>query len=133
MDAASPLSDLWPADRPLLGVINAPLDTEGVDGDAVVALVSRLAPGRELLVGVAAPLGAGRDDALVAQLLTCDRVREEIGLPTVLLDGVPDPDVAATAVLAGRADLVLGPPSLVSETWRPRRAAADAAVAVARA
>jgi len=108
----------WPSDRPVLALITASLDAEGSDGDLLLERLSELSSERVVLAGVTAPPGP-EGDALVAQLLTCDRIKQEAGLATALLGTVPNADVAATAVLAGRADLVQGVLSLVSEDWRP--------------
>jgi hypothetical protein len=105
--------------------VPAPADPEGVKGDDLLATFACPAVQRSLVVGVA-PCDAATGPDPVPPLLLCDRLRQEARLPTLLVDGATDADAAATAVLAGRADLVQAPPSLVSELWRPDDAGAQA-------
>lgn len=133
VDAAADAARAWPRERVLLATVTAPADPEGADGDALLERLAALADGRPLLVGVAPRAQAAGDAPDPAQLLLCDRVREELGVGTVLVGGVRDADVAATELLAGRADLVLGTPSLVSALWEPGGALGAAATAVAAA
>lgn len=115
IDISAPGASSWPEDRTAILLVDAPTDPEGPEGDLLVTRLTALGD-RSVLVGIRAPQDP-EGDPLVAQLLTCDRVRQEAGLPTVLAGGVSNADVATTAVLAGRADLVWAAPSLVSETW----------------
>ncbi|HEY2715846.1 MAG TPA: hypothetical protein VGI73_06450 [Solirubrobacterales bacterium] len=71
-----------------------------------------------MLVGVAPPAGPEAEPG-AAQLELCDRIRDEARLPVVLVDPRDGADGAATAMLSGRADLVLGAPSLCSQSWAP--------------
>jgi 2-polyprenyl-6-methoxyphenol hydroxylase-like FAD-dependent oxidoreductase len=122
----------WPPDRTLLVTVPAPAAPEGTEGDDLLAALARLAAGRLLVAGVAPCCHADGPDT-IAQLILCDRLREEANLPTLLVDGAADADAAATAVLAGRADLVQAAPSLVSEVWRPDQAVARAQATARRA
>jgi anthraniloyl-CoA monooxygenase len=109
----------WPADRVLCLAVAAPADSESAEGDRLVAALRDAAADRPVLVAVGPPAGAGASrDALAIQLMLCDRLREEAGLPCMLDGAVRNADEAVTAVLAGRADLVEGAPSLVSRDWR---------------
>lgn len=116
IDATSPLAAEWPAGRPLIAIIPTVPEVEGPEGDALVAGLSNLGRARIVLAGIAPPAETV-SDPLAAQLMLCDRLKQETGLATVLIDGAFDADAAATAVMAGRADLVAGMPSLVSECW----------------
>jgi anthraniloyl-CoA monooxygenase len=127
IDADAPNLDAWPLDRALIAAVPAVADSEGPDGDLLVQRAEALC-GRLALIGVRAP-EERLDDPLGAQLMVCDRIKQETGLPTVLLEGVADLDTAATAILAGRADLVAGRPLLASERWQPEAADEGAALA----
>ena len=59
------------------------------------------------------------EGGLTEQLMLCDRIRQELGLPTVLVDP-PSHDEAGTAIVAGRATLVEGLPTLLGGGWRQR-------------
>lgn len=61
--------------------------------DAPLAIVERAAP---------------TDEATLAQQLTCELIRIQLGVPTALALEHVDGEWAATYVLAGRADLVVG-------------------------
>jgi anthraniloyl-CoA monooxygenase len=108
--------EAWPTDRPLLLTVAAPLNPYGADADRLLDEFRQLAEARILLVGVAPadPSSVGGSESMEF----CDRLREEGGLRAVLVDA-SGTDLAATALLAGRAELVLATPSLVSEHWRP--------------
>jgi 2-polyprenyl-6-methoxyphenol hydroxylase-like FAD-dependent oxidoreductase len=95
----------WPAERALLVTLPAPAAPEGAEGDALLATLMQLAAGRLLVAGAAPCPGHDGSDP-VPQLILCDRIRQEARLPTLLVDGTGNADAAATAVLAGRADLV---------------------------
>jgi 2-polyprenyl-6-methoxyphenol hydroxylase-like FAD-dependent oxidoreductase len=115
---AGPRPDLerWPAASALLLLHAAPEDPAGAAADQLLEELRSLAATRTLLVGVV-PAAAGEPG--LPQLEFCDRLRDEAGIATVLVDGPGGADGAATAVLAGRADVVLAAPSLSSERWGP--------------
>jgi anthraniloyl-CoA monooxygenase len=75
------------------------------------------------VAAVSLRLDAGRaSSAEVAdRLAVADTIRNEIGLPTCLSGGIRDRDELLTAVIAGRADLGCGAPSLVSGAWAADR------------
>jgi 2-polyprenyl-6-methoxyphenol hydroxylase-like FAD-dependent oxidoreductase len=126
--ARSRLPDIaaaWPADRALLVTLPAPPAPEGAEGDDLLATLITLGAGRLLVAGVAPCLGQDASDP-VPPLILCDRIRQETRLPTLLVDRTGDADAGATAVLAGRADLVQAASSLVSGVPRAEGAAAGA-------
>jgi len=104
----------WPAERPLLAGVEAPADPGGPEGDAILERLTQLNAERTLVARVLT--GAGGE---AEQLMLCDRIRQETSVPTLLVSP-RDRDLAATAILAGRADLVEGLPSLVADRWAAR-------------
>ncbi|ADB51236.1 FAD-dependent monooxygenase [Conexibacter woesei] len=104
----------WPAQRPLLlPVVAGPAD-EQVAG---VGEVAALAAERSLITAVLAP--RADDDGRALQALLCDALRAGApGVPIALVDPLGT-DEAATAVLAGRADLCLGRPRFDTPRWEP--------------
>jgi 2-polyprenyl-6-methoxyphenol hydroxylase-like FAD-dependent oxidoreductase len=106
----------WPADRPLLALMTAPEDSEGATADTLLQALGQLAGERACIVGVR---GADPDAGPERALLFADRVVQELGVTCCLVDALPDDDAVQTALLAGRAQLVLGRPSLVCSRWGP--------------
>jgi 2-polyprenyl-6-methoxyphenol hydroxylase-like FAD-dependent oxidoreductase len=105
----------WPVERALLLTVVAPL----ADGDAAAALrlMQRVAEERMLVVVVVRPTTASLENARIAQLLLCDRLRELTDVP-LGLGGALGADEAATAVLAGRVDVCVARPRLGGLSWR---------------
>ncbi len=104
--------DAWPAERPLLATVAVPADPDSALADELLERLRRLAAERLLAARVSPGKGG-----LAEQLMLCDRIHQELGLPTVLV-GPPSHDEAATAIVAGRAELVEGLPSLLGGEWR---------------
>lgn len=104
----------WPEDKPLLASVHAPAEPDSAAGDELLALLDGLASRRAVVARVTAAEGG-----LTEQLMLCDRIRQELGLPTVLVDP-PSHDEAGTAIVAGRATLVEGLPTLLGGGWRQR-------------
>jgi len=113
MPLDAPGVEAWPADLPLLAVVGASGD--GHRQDNLVDSLARL-EGERLVVATVVP-SPDSDDPIVDQLLLCDRIKQETTVPVCLAGTVGTSDQAITALLAGRADLVQGLPSLVSERW----------------
>jgi 2-polyprenyl-6-methoxyphenol hydroxylase-like FAD-dependent oxidoreductase len=66
--------------------------------------------------------GAGGSPTEIAdRLAVADAIRNEIGLPACLSGGIRDREELLTAVIAGRADLGCGTPSLLSGAWTVAR------------
>lgn len=106
----------WPRQRPLFATVAAPADPDSADADGCLEALARLASEWPVLARVI----AGDDGSgLAEQQMLCDRIHQELGLPTALVDP-PGRDEATTAIVAGHADLVEGLPSLVSERWSGR-------------
>ena len=108
----------WPHERALLATVLAPTDPDSPTADACLDALAKLAVEWPLLARVTAAAGGGLA-ALAEQQMLCDRIHQELGLATLLVDP-PGRDEAATAIVAGRAELVEGLPSLVSERWPGR-------------
>lgn len=93
-------------DRPLAAYEQEAVDFARVCRAAGVAALSlRLPPGPASPVVLADRLGAA------------DAIRHEAGLPVFLLGGLRTREALVTAVLAGRADLGCGEPTLLSGAW----------------
>jgi 2-polyprenyl-6-methoxyphenol hydroxylase-like FAD-dependent oxidoreductase len=110
----------WPDDR-LLAVRFPVADERGdVDVQRCVDLAAVLADAGSDLVSIAPGQALGRQPDLGdwRLALASERIRTEVGAATMLVHGVRDDDEANTAVLAGRADLCAGTPSLSSSQWR---------------
>lgn len=110
----------WPQDRPVFVDLPLPVVDEVVDEERSRQLADRLVDHGADLLAVRLPAGAGRDAAGTGrwrQLLVSERIRLEVGVPTMLVDAVDTDDLAETTVLAGRADLVAGRPSLSRHDW----------------
>jgi len=101
--------------RALIVRLRAPAKADGDDADELLVAVAALAS-RALLIAAVLPAAAAEP---ISQLLLCDRLKHETGVATLLVDGATDADAAATAIIAGRADMVMATPSLVAERWRP--------------
>lgn len=95
----------WPESRPLAVSLPAAGPSGAFCLAARVALAGVLCQGGVDLVSVT---GAGD----WRHLLLSERIRLQLGVPTMLVDAVSDLDAAETAVLAGRADICLGRPLL---------------------
>ncbi len=104
----------WPADRPLLATVRAPLAPDSAAGDELLTRLEGMAARWPVAARVVAAEGG-----LTEQLMLCDRIRQEVGLPTLLVDP-PGHDEAGTAIVAGRASVVEGLPSLLGGGWRQR-------------
>lgn len=91
-------------DRVELAVVEAPPSSHDNEADRLLAVLAAQARDRdrELIVGVRA---GERTDAVDA-LLFCDRVVQELSLECAALGFLADDDDAATAILAGRVQIV---------------------------
>ena len=112
----------WPDDRPLSVRISATDWCEGgFDGDDAVELAAALRDlGVDLVdvsTGQVDPAERPRHGRLW-QTPFSDRIRHEVGIPTMAVGGIASVDDANTILLAGRADLVaLARPHLVDPYW----------------
>jgi anthraniloyl-CoA monooxygenase len=114
--------EVWPADRPMSVRISA---TDWVDGgftgdDAVEFAAMLKAHGCDLVdvsTGQVLPEQRPRYGRLF-QTPYADRIRHEVGIPTMTVGAVASVDDANTIVMAGRADLcALARPHLVDPYW----------------
>jgi anthraniloyl-CoA monooxygenase len=112
----------WPAERPLSVRISATDWVEGgFDGDDAVELARALREHGVDLVDVSTGQVDPRERPRHGRLWQtpyADRIRHEVGIPTVAVGGIASVDDANTILLAGRADLVaLARPHLVDPYW----------------
>ncbi len=113
---------VWPADRPMSVRISATDWTPGgLVGDDAVAIAHRLADHGCDIVDVSTgqtSLDAKPDYGRLYQTPYSDRIRNEVGIPTMTVGAVASVDDANTIVMAGRADLcLLARPHLVDPYW----------------
>ena len=108
--------EAWPADRPLAARLS--LHGRLIDVEAWLPVAEQLkAHGCALLalaIEAEAAVEAEGGESSVGEgywrpLLISERVRVEVGLPTLLIGGGWEDDFANTAILAGRIDLCGGP------------------------
>jgi anthraniloyl-CoA monooxygenase len=113
---------VWPDDRPISVRISATeWVADGFSGDDAVAFAAMLKQHGCDLVDVST--GQTTPDARPAygrlyQTPYADRIRHEVGIPTMTVGAVSSVDDANTIVLSGRADLcLLARPHLVDPYW----------------
>ncbi len=113
---------VWPRQRPMSVRISATDWLEGgFGGDDACALAAELrAHGCDIVdvsSGQVDPAEKPRHGRLW-QTPFSDRIRQEVGIPTIAVGGIASVDDANTILLAGRADLVaLARPHLVDPYW----------------
>jgi anthraniloyl-CoA monooxygenase len=113
---------VWPAERPLAVRISATDWVDGgFDGDDAVELAAALRDRGVDLVDVSTGQVDPRERPRHGRLWQTpfsDRIRHEVGIPTMAVGGIASVDDANTILLAGRADLVaLARPHLVDPYW----------------
>jgi anthraniloyl-CoA monooxygenase len=113
---------VWPAERPLSVRISATDWVDGgFDGDDAVELAAELRDRGVDLVDVSTGQVDPRERPRHGRLWQTpfsDRIRHEVGVPTMAVGGIASVDDANTILLAGRADLVaLARPHLVDPYW----------------
>jgi anthraniloyl-CoA monooxygenase len=113
---------VWPAERPLSVRISATDWVDGgFDGDDAVELAAALRDRGVDLVDVSTGQVDPRERPRHGRLWQTpfsDRIRHEVGIPTMAVGGIASVDDATTILLAGRADLVaLARPHLVDPYW----------------
>ncbi len=120
----------WPAARPMFVRISAHDWAPGgnTPADAVAIAAAFQAAGADLIdvsSGQTTPLARpvyGR----MYQTPFADRIRNEIGIPTMAVGGIFEPDHVNSIIAAGRADLcAIGRPHLADPNWTLRAAAAQ--------
>ncbi len=114
--------DVWPDDRPLSVRISATDWVEGgFGGDDAVELAAALqAIGVDIIDVSTGQVDPAEDPEFgrLYQTPYSDRIRNELGIPTMTVGAVSSIDDANTIILAGRADLCLmARPHLVDPYW----------------
>jgi len=116
---------VWPRDRPLSVRISATEwvhgDEEGFDGDDAVVLARWLhehgADVIDVSTGQTTPAARPAYGRLY-QTPFSDRIRQEVGVPTMTVGAISSVEDANTVVVTGRADLaLLARPHLVDPYW----------------
>jgi len=122
--AVAQVREVWPKEKPVVVHLEVPEDAAG--REAAVEFARKLKERGCDAVGVSLTGLDGDWERRIAQLDVSDRIRNEAGLATMLVGGVPGDDEAVTAVLSGRADLCRGRPSLSSPIWERGEATGQA-------
>jgi anthraniloyl-CoA monooxygenase len=118
----------WPARRPLAVRLSAHDWAPGGNTDDDAVEIARLlaAAGADLIdvsSGNTTPASQPRYGRMY-QTPFADRIRNELGVPTMTVGNITEPDQVNTIVAAGRADLcALGRPHLADPAWTLRAAA----------
>ncbi len=111
--------DAWPDDRPVAVTLQATdWAPHGLDLDDAVAIAGALVEHGCDLVEVAAGWTVPWDRPDYGRLYlvpASDRVRNEVGVPTIAAGNITTADEASTVLAAGRADLCLLDPRLYAE------------------
>jgi anthraniloyl-CoA monooxygenase len=120
----------WPQDRPLSVRISATDWVEGgFDGDDAVAFAAMLRAHDVDVVDVSTgQVWPGQKPAFGRSYQTpyADRIRQEVGIPTIAVGAISSYEDVNTIILAGRADLcALGRPHLYDPYWTLHAAAAQ--------
>ncbi|MBV9099814.1 MAG: FAD-dependent monooxygenase [Candidatus Dormibacteraeota bacterium] len=117
----------WPESRPLAAHVTAPPESHKRTR-TTEAVLAALAPLRQegcldLVTVSPRTVSPRRDAAGIEQLLLCDAIRNELGVPVAMAGGVLTIDDARTQIEAGRADLCWGRPQFASPDWAPEEEA----------
>lgn len=113
--AVARVREVWPKEKPVVVHLQVPRGADDPE-DAVAFALELKSRGCDA-VAVCVPEPDGGAEGRIAQLDISDRLRNDAGLATILVGGVPSEDEAVTAVLSGRADVCRGTPSLSSPVW----------------
>ncbi|MEP7344879.1 MAG: bifunctional salicylyl-CoA 5-hydroxylase/oxidoreductase, partial [Gemmatimonadaceae bacterium] len=122
------IRDVWPVERPISVRISA---TDWVEGgvDAAESVVIAQAFHREGADIIHVSTGQTSPDAKPVygrmwQTPFSDRIRNELGIPTIAVGSITDPDQVNSILAAGRADLcALARPHLADPNWTLHAAA----------
>jgi anthraniloyl-CoA monooxygenase len=119
----------WPDDRPMSVRISATdwVD-DGIDAEASVAVARGFVGAGVDVVHVSAGQTAAHARPVYGRLFQTpysDRIRNEVGVPTIAVGNITDADQVNAIIAAGRADLcALARPHLTDPQWTLRAAAA---------
>lgn len=120
---------VWPEDRPMSVRISATdwVDGEGIDADDAVAIARAFRDAGADICDVSAGQTSVRAKPVYGRMFQtpfADRIRNEVGMPTMAVGNIYDPDHVNSILMAGRADLVcLARPHLADPYWTLHAAA----------
>jgi anthraniloyl-CoA monooxygenase len=119
-DLVAAYRSAWPEDLPLAVGMTFAIRDGIIDEEDSLAAAEAVARGGCDLLALSSPADsepqvAGRDRW--RPLAVSERVRNELEVATLLVGVVRDRDEAASAIVAGRADLCAGRPDLASPAW----------------
>ena len=120
---------VWPEDRPMSVRISATdwVDGEGVDPNEAVGIARAFRDAGADICDVSAGQTSTRAQPVYGRMFQtpfADRIRNEVGMPTMAVGNIFDPDHVNSILMAGRADLVcLARPHLADPYWTLHAAA----------
>jgi anthraniloyl-CoA monooxygenase len=120
----------WPQERPVSARISANdwIGAEGITPEAAVEVARALYDGGVDIVDVSAGQTTKLAKPVYGRMFQTpfsDRIRNELGKPTMAVGNIYEPDHANSILMAGRADLVcLARPHLANPYWTLHAAAA---------
>ena len=120
--------DVWPREKPISVRISATdWVAGGFDGEDAVALAQMLKDrGVDIVHVSAGQVSPDQEPAYGRSFQTpfADRIRNEVGIPTIAVGAISSAEDVNTTILAGRADLcALGRPHLYDPYWTHHAAA----------
>lgn len=123
------MRDVWPEDKPMSVRISASdWAAGGVDGSEAVEIARMFREAGVDMVDVSAGQTTTEAKPVYGRMFQTpfsDRVRNEIGMPTMAVGNIYEPDHVNSILMAGRADLVaLARPHLADPYWTLHAAAA---------
>jgi len=120
---------VWPEDRPMSVRISANdwVEGEGVDPAEAVEIARAFRDAGADICDVSAGQTSTRAQPIYGRMFQtpfADRIRNEVGMPTMAVGNIFDPDHVNSILMAGRADLVcLARPHLADPYWTLHAAA----------
>ena len=103
------------------------LDQVGIDADAAVSIARRFAEAGVDIVDVSAGQTSPEAEPVYGRMFQtpfADRIRNEVGVPTMAVGNIFEPDHVNSILVSGRADLCcLGRPHLADPNWTLRAGA----------
>ncbi|MFC3612632.1 bifunctional salicylyl-CoA 5-hydroxylase/oxidoreductase [Lutimaribacter marinistellae] len=117
------MREAWPEDRPMTVRISAHdwMGEDGVTPDEAVKIAALFKQAGADAINVSSGQTDKREQPVYGRMFQvpfADRVRQEVGLPTLVAGNIYEPDHVNSILMAGRADLVLlARPHLTDPYW----------------
>jgi anthraniloyl-CoA monooxygenase len=119
---------VWPADRPMSVRISATdWHPEGINGEDAVAIAHAFKDAGADLIDVSTGQTSREAKPIYGRMFQtpyADRIRNEVGIATMAVGNIYEPDHVNSSIAAGRADLcAIGRPHLADPQWTLHAAA----------